>query len=148
MFSKIPLEIKCLDHFGDLPIPSYQTDHSAGMDLCSAEDKELQVGERALISTGLQMAIPEGYEGQIRPRSGISYKQGVIIPNSPGTIDADYRGEVKIILWNLGDQKFSIKRGDRIAQFVLVPIVQANLLNVDVLSETVRGEGGFGHTGV
>ncbi len=143
---KVPVEI--LSHAQDLPLPDYQTDHASGLDLVSAEDAILIPGDRRLIATGLKIAIPIGYEGQIRPRSGLSLRHGITIPNSPGTIDADYRGEVKIILWNLGENEFTIKRGDRIAQLVVVPVIRVEWERVSTVLETERGDGGFGHTGV
>jgi dUTP pyrophosphatase len=133
----------------DLPLPSYATQHSAGMDLRAAVESELTIrpGETALVPTGFAIALPEGYEAQIRPRSGLAIKHQVGILNSPGTIDADYRGEVKIILTNFGQNDFVIRRGDRIAQMVLAPYVQASWKVEETLEETVRGSGGFGHTG-
>ena len=145
---KATVPVELLVHFEGLSLPEYQTDHASGVDLASAEDVTLACGERRLVATGIKIAIPAGYEGQIRPRSGMALKSGVIIPNAPGTIDADYRGEVKIILWNLSDQPYPIAKGDRIAQLVLVPVVQIQWNHVESLSFTDRGEGGFGHTGV
>ncbi len=133
-----------------IQLPAYTTIGSAGMDVMAAVENEilLDPGERALIPTGFGVALPEGFEFQVRPRSGLAIKHGVTIINSPGTIDSDYRGEVKIGLINLGTDAFSIKRGDRIAQLVLAPVTLAMLLIVDELDETSRGSGGFGHTGV
>ncbi len=148
MNNKIKLEVECLPFFKGLDLPKYSTTRSAGLDLASAEDTILKKGERKLVSTGLKMAIPSGYEGQIRPRSGLTLKKGILIPNSPGTIDADYRGEVKIIMWNLGDEDFEIKRGDRIAQLIVAPVVQTEIEVVEKLDVTQRNEGGFGHTGI
>ena len=139
-------------------VPAYKTDGAAGMDLCAIEDTELipcQVAGSCLIhpavpkliSTGIALAIPPGYEGQIRPRSGLAAKHGITVLNSPGTIDADYRGEVKVLLINLGQEKVEIKRGDRIAQLVIAKVEQATLLEVVELDETERGAGGFGSTG-
>lgn len=130
-------------------IPRYMTALAAGMDICAVVDKEIiiQPGERCLVPTGLAFAIPEGFEVQVRPRSGLAIKHGIGLVNSPGTIDADYRGEVGIILINYGQDDFAINSGDRIAQLVVAPVVQAELEEVDVLSETERGAGGFGHTG-
>lgn len=142
----VNLEIQLLTT--DATLPEYHTIHSSGFDLCSAENTTLQTGECKLISTGIKMAIPVGYEAQIRPRSGLSLKKNIIVPNSPGTIDADYRGEVKIILSNIGKKDFKIEKGDRIAQCVICPVVQAKLIVKDSLSDTKRGEGGFGHTGI
>jgi len=133
-----------------LPIPHYQTEHSAGVDLYAAVDNEviLEAGKWKLIPTGMSVAIPEGYEGQVRPRSGLSLKHGIGMLNAPGTIDADYRGEVGIILFNFSDAPFRIQRGDTIAQLVIAKIEKALFVAVEALSETARGAGGFGHTGV
>jgi dUTP pyrophosphatase len=145
----IKLEFKRLDHGQDLPLPAYQSDLAAGLDLLAAVDDDLtlQPGNRALVPTGLAMALPAGYEAQVRPRSGLAAKHGVTVLNTPGTIDADYRGEVKVILINLGDTAFEISRGDRIAQMVIAPVLQAEIEEVEILSETSRGTGGFGSTG-
>lgn len=145
----IKLEFKRLDHGRDLPLPAYQSDLAAGLDLLAAVDEAviLQPGSRMLIPTGLAMALPAGFEAQVRPRSGLAAKHGVTVLNTPGTIDADYRGEVKVILINLGDNDFQVGRGDRIAQMVIAPVLQADIQEVDVLSETDRGTGGFGSTG-
>ncbi|BDD87784.1 dUTP diphosphatase [Desulfofustis limnaeus] len=134
----------------DLALPSYETAGSAGMDVCAAVDGDqlLQPGQRALVPTGLAVAVPGGYELQVRPRSGLAIRHGITLINSPGTIDADYRGEVKIALINLGHEVFRIQRGDRIAQLVLAPVATARLMLRDRLDETERGDGGFGHTGV
>lgn len=134
----------------DLPLPGYESIQAAGMDVAAAvtEDVILQPGEIKLIPTGFGVAIPEGYEIQVRPRSGIAVKHGISIINSPGTIDSDYRGEVKIGLINLGQRPFIVHRGDRIAQMVLAPVCQACLQLTDRLDATKRGQGGFGHTGV
>jgi dUTP pyrophosphatase len=136
-------------HREPLALPSYQSQAAAGMDLLADIDGEQVLGplERAAIPTGLVLEIPPGYEGQVRPRSGLALKNGVTCLNSPGTIDADYRGEVKVILANLSNQPFTIRRGDRIAQLVLARVHRAELFEVDALSETLRGEGGFGSTG-
>lgn len=130
-------------------VPAYATDHSAGMDLCAAVDGEfiLKAGETALIPTGFAIALPEGYEAQVRPRSGLAVKSRVTVLNSPGTIDADYRGEVKVILTNFGTQDFAIKRGDRIAQLIVAPYTRVTWEESDSLDATARGTGGFGHTG-
>lgn len=135
---------------GDLPLPSYETDGSAGMDVCAALDGEhlLHPGERTLIPTGLAVAVPNGYEIQVRPRSGLAVRHGVTVVNAPGTIDSDYRGEVKIALINLGHEPYLIRRGDRIAQLVVAPVVTASLRLEQHLEPTRRGDGGFGHTGV
>jgi dUTP pyrophosphatase len=133
----------------DLQLPKYATDHSAGMDLCAAVDGEfiLKAGDTTLISTGFAIALPEGYEAQVRPRSGLAAKNQVTVLNSPGTIDADYRGEVKVILSNFGKQDFVIKRGDRIAQMIVAPYSRVAWEEKESLDETKRGAGGFGHTG-
>ncbi|MFN3130188.1 dUTP diphosphatase [Roseibium sp.] len=143
------LEFKRLDHGRDLPLPAYQSDLAAGLDLLAAVDDDLtlQPGNRALVPTGLAMALPAGYEAQVRPRSGLAAKHGITVLNTPGTIDADYRGEVKVILINLGDTAFEISRGDRIAQMVIAPVLQIEIQEVEILSETSRGTGGFGSTG-
>ncbi len=147
----IVVEIKRLPHGAGLELPSYETAGSAGMDLRAAiadgETITLQAGTRALVDTGLSMALPQGFEAQIRPRSGLAIKHGITCLNTPGTIDSDYRGEIKIILINLGQEPFEIKRGDRIAQMVIAPVVQAQLNEVQDLTETSRGQGGFGSTG-
>jgi dUTP pyrophosphatase len=146
----IPLQI--LDHARDLPLPAYATPHSAGIDLLAAvgqgEEIVLRPMERALIPTGLAMALPEGFEAQIRPRSGLALKHGITCLNSPGTIDADYRGEIKIMLINLGGEPFVITRGMRIAQMVVAPYVQVTFAPTDTLPPTERGAGGFGSTGL
>jgi dUTP pyrophosphatase len=146
------IAVRKLPHFADLPLPAYETAQSAGMDLRAALGEgahvDLLPGRRALIPTGLSIALPPGYEAQIRPRSGLALKHGITCLNSPGTIDADYRGEVGVILVNLGWEGFRIARGDRIAQMVIAPVVQAGWLEMDDLDETERGEGGFGSTGV
>ncbi len=139
-----------LKHAEGLPLPHYQTEHSAGVDLYAAveDDKVVAAGTWTLVPTGLSVAIPEGYEGQVRPRSGLALKSGVGLLNSPGTIDADYRGEISIILFNFSDKPFIIHRGDRIAQLVFAKVEKARLVQVDELSDTSRGTGGFGHTGL
>ncbi len=141
--------IRTAEGADDLPLPQYATEHSAGMDICAAVEKEfvLRTGEAALIPTGFAIALPEGYEAQIRPRSGLAIKHQVTVLNSPGTIDADYRGEVKVILTNLGKQDFVIRRGDRIAQMVIAPYTRITWSEQEVLDTTTRGSGGFGHTG-
>ena len=140
------LKIKKLKN--EAVIPSYQTKEAAGFDLHSIEDIVLNPGERKLIATGLAFEIEYGYEVQIRPRSGLAFKHGITVLNSPGTIDSDYRGEIKILLINHSNEKFEIKKGDRIAQAVVAPVIQAEIVEVEELSETKRGEGGFGSTGV
>jgi dUTP pyrophosphatase len=132
----------------DLPLPSYATEDSAGMDLRCSEDISLQPGEIILAPTGLSIEIPKGYEGQVRPRSGLAAKHGITVPNSPGTIDADYRGELKVILQNLGKESVAFERGSRIAQLVIAKYERVNVVEVDELAETARAEGGFGHSGV
>ncbi len=145
------VEIKRLPHGAGLELPSYETAGSAGMDLRAAvadgETIMLQAGARALVDTGLAMALPQGFEAQIRPRSGLAIKHGITCLNTPGTIDSDYRGEIKIILINLGQEPFEIKRGDRIAQMVIAPVIQAQFNEVEELTNTSRGQGGFGSTG-
>ncbi|MGM0652545.1 MAG: dUTP diphosphatase [Bacillota bacterium] len=145
----IKLPFKRIRNTEDLPQPSYMTSGSAGMDICAAVEADIEVkpGNRTLIPTGLAVAVPTGYELQIRPRSGLAVKQGIGILNSPGTIDSDYRGEIKVILINLGDNNLIIKRGDRIAQMVLCPVPRAVLEEMNELPPTERNDGGFGHTG-
>ena len=132
----------------DLPLPSYQSPGAAGADLCSAEEKTLQPAQRALIRTGFALSIPEGYEGQVRPRSGLALRHGVTVLNSPGTIDADYRGEICVLLINHGEEPFVIKRRDRVAQLVIAPVTRASWREVTALTSTQRGPRGFGSTGV
>lgn len=146
----VKLYIKRLPHNQDLPLPQYMSSHAAGMDLCAAVKEEIALspGERMLVPTGLAIALPDGYEAQVRPRSGLALKKGISVVNTPGTIDADYRGEVGIILINHGREDFIIKRGDRIAQMVINKIEQPALVEVEELAETSRSAGGFGHTGV
>ncbi len=134
----------------DVPLPSYATAGASGMDIFAApaEDIHLKRGEIVLVPTGFQIAVPEGFEAQIRPRSGLALKQGIAVLNSPGTIDSDYRGEVKIIVANFGREDVTIRRGDRIAQMVIAPVIRAELKVVPALDATKRGSGGFGHTGV
>jgi len=146
---KLTVKIKALAHFRDLPLPQFETALAAGADLRAALDKDmvLDPGERALVPTGFAMALPPGYEAQIRPRSGLAYKHGITCLNTPGTIDADYRGEVKVLLINHGEDPFKITRGERIAQMVIAPITQPDFVSVESLDDTVRGEGGFGSTG-
>jgi dUTP pyrophosphatase len=148
--SPVPVEVQVLPHAADLPLPRYETEHAAGMDLRAAVDQPLvlQPGERAGIPTGLRIALPPGYEAQVRPRSGLAARHGITMVNTPGTIDADYRGEVTVLLVNLGQEPFTVSRGDRIAQMVVAPVSRVQWEQVDELGETARGEGGFGHTGV
>lgn len=143
----VGVQVKRLPHGEGLPLPAYATSGAAGMDVVSAEDVTLAPGARHAVATGLSMAIPEGYEIQVRPRSGLALKHGISVPNTPGTIDSDYRGELKVILINLGTEPFAIQRGDRVAQLVLAPVVQAAWDEVAELDSTERGEGGFGSTG-
>jgi dUTP pyrophosphatase len=143
----ITIPLLRLPHGTDLPLPAYATDGAAGMDVVSAEDLILVAGARHAVATGFAMAIPEGFEVQVRPRSGLALKHGITCLNTPGTIDSDYRGEVKVILANLGNEPFEIKRGDRIAQLVPAPVQRAILDEVQSLDETTRGTGGFGSTG-
>jgi len=149
MTTAIRVSIKRLSHNEDLPLPSYESAAAAGMDLPAAisGDVTLQPGERHLIETGLSIALPLGFEAQIRPRSGLAARNGVTVLNTPGTVDADYRGEVKVILANLGQEPFTVTRGMRIAQMVVAPVVQATMELVDDLPETERGAAGFGSTG-
>ena len=132
-----------------LPLPAFATSGSAGMDLCAAVDSEetLAAGERRLIPTGFAIELPEGFEAQVRPRSGLALRHGVTVANAPGTVDSDYRGEIKVILINLGQAAYTLARGDRIAQLVVAPVSRIELLEVTELGETERGAGGFGHTG-
>ena len=143
-------QFKKLPHASDLELPGYETSSAAGMDIRAALEAPitLKPGERTLIPTGLQMAIPDGYEAQIRPRSGLAIRNGITMLNSPGTIDADYRGEVKVIAINHGQEDFVVNHGDRIAQMVIAPVVQLPVKEVSELDETDRGEGGFGSTGI
>jgi len=143
----ITIPLLRLPHAADLPLPAYATDGAAGMDIVAAEDFTLSPGARHAVATGFAMAIPAGYEVQVRPRSGLALKHGITCLNTPGTIDSDYRGEVKVILANLGSEPFAIRRGDRIAQLVPAPVQRATLSEVDSLDETARGAGGFGSTG-
>lgn len=149
MADAITLPIQQLDHGKDLPLPRYETDGAAGMDICAALSQPLTINpmQREAVPTGLAMAIPQGYEVQVRPRSGLAYKHGLTVANAPGTIDSDYRGEVKVILINLGDAPVEITHGMRIAQLVLAPVAMAAPQIVSQLDETDRGAGGFGSTG-
>jgi len=141
------VRIRRLPHGDGLPLPAYATPGAAGMDVVAAEDVTLAPGARHAVATGFSLAIPEGYEIQVRPRSGLALKHGITVPNTPGTIDSDYRGEVKVILINHGAEPFSVHRGDRIAQLVLAPVTLAVWLEVVELDDTARGAGGFGSTG-
>lgn len=139
--------IKRLPNNDDLPLPTYETAGAAGMDLRAAESVTLEPGARHLVSTGLSIALPEGFEAQVRPRSGLAVKHGVTVLNAPGTIDCDYRGEIKVPLINHGQDSFIIARGDRIAQMVIAPVTRINWAEVETLDETARGAGGFGSSG-
>jgi dUTP pyrophosphatase len=143
------MKVKIINR-SDQPLPAYQTEHAAGMDLHANLEQSVNLLplERALIPTGLFMEIPVGYEAQVRPRSGLAYKHGITVLNSPGTIDADYRGEVKVLLVNLSNEAFTIQHGDRIAQMVVAPHAQVSWEETDLLNETQRGAGGYGSTGV
>jgi dUTP pyrophosphatase len=143
----ISIAVKRLPHGEGLPLPAYATSGAAGMDVVAAETLTLLPGKRAAVATGFAIAIPPGYEVQVRPRSGLALKNGITCLNTPGTIDEDYRGEVKVILANLGDESFEVVRGERIAQLVPAPVQRATLTLVDELEETQRGAGGFGSTG-
>ena len=143
----IPLRVKRLAHGEGLPLPAYATAGAAGMDVVAAEDAVIAPGARYAVGTGLALAIPHGFEVQVRPRSGLALKHGITVPNTPGTIDSDYRGELKVILINHGADDFAITRGDRIAQLVVAPVVQGAWLEVAELDDTARGAGGFGSTG-
>ena len=147
--SAISLSVVRLPHGEGLDLPAYETSGSAGMDIRAAVDETLVIapGKRALVPTGLILEIPEGYEVQIRPRSGLAYKNGITCLNTPGTIDSDYRGEVMILLINLGEEDFAIERGMRIAQMILAPVSRARIETADLTSVTERGSGGFGSTG-
>jgi len=138
-----------LPHARDLPLPAYQSEDAAGLDLLAAVEEAMILPPlgRALVPTGLAIALPSGYEAQVRPRSGLAAKHGVTVLNSPGTIDADYRGEIKVILINLSDTPFTIGRGERIAQMVIAPVSRARLVETEALDATIRGDGGFGSTG-
>jgi dUTP pyrophosphatase len=146
-----PVEVKFkrLDHGQDIDMPAYQSEHAAGMDLHAAVDAErvIEPGRIELIPCGFAMALPVGYEAQVRPRSGLALRHGISLPNAPGTIDADYRGQVMVPLINLGNEPFVVTRNMRIAQMVIGPVVQARWSVVEALPESARGEGGFGHTG-
>jgi dUTP pyrophosphatase len=145
---KVEIRVKRLNNGAGLPLPAYASAGAAGMDICAAEAITLKPGKRAAVPTGFAFAIPHGYEIQVRPRSGLALKHGITCLNTPGTIDCDYRGEVKVILANLGEEDVSFERGDRIAQLVVAAAPQAKVSEVDALDDTVRGAGGFGSTGV
>lgn len=147
--STVRIDIERLPSAEGLPLPSRATSGSAGYDLCAAVQRDLVLapGDRALVPTGYRIAIPPGYEGQVRPRSGMALSHGILVPNAPGTIDSDYRGELKVILLNAGEKSYSIRRGDRIAQLVIALVITAEFSECDQLEATERGEGGFGHSG-
>jgi len=151
MNEAVKVEVLQLPHGQGLPLPAYQTAHAAGLDLLAAVPDDapvvLEPGKYAMVPTGLSIALPEGFEVQVRPRSGLAAKHGVTVLNSPGTIDADYRGEVAVLLINHGSAPFAVRRGERIAQMVIAPVAQAQLVPVTALSPTERGAGGFGSTG-
>jgi len=149
MPSEVTLRLQILPHGLDLPLPHYASAGAAGMDVVAAVETPLRLepGARAAVPTGLMMAIPDGFEVQVRPRSGLALKQGLTVANAPGTIDSDYRGEVKVLLINLGTEAVLIERGMRMAQLVVAPVTRAAILTVDSLDETKRGSGGFGSTG-
>lgn len=149
MSGPITVQIKRLPGSGDMPMPKRMSEHAAGFDLCAAVENPLVVpaGEIRLVPCGFAMALPEGYEAQIRPRSGLAAKHGVTVVNAPGTIDADYRGEIAVALVNLGQAAFTVERAMRIAQMLIAPVPPVQLVEVEELSQTARGEGGFGHTG-
>ena len=143
----IEIALKRLPHGEGLPAPAYATDGAAGLDVVAAEELVLEPGQRHAVATGFAIAIPPGFEVQVRPRSGLALKHGITCLNTPGTIDEDYRGEVKVILANLGGEPFAVRRGERIAQLVPAPVLKAHFVEVDELAETSRGAGGFGSTG-
>jgi len=149
--TEIKVAIRQLPHGEGLPLPAYQSTHAAGLDLLAAVPENVPLvlapGKHAMVPTGLAIALPDGFEAQVRPRSGLAARHGVTVLNSPGTIDADYRGEIQVILINHGSEPLAIKRGERIAQMVIAPVVQAKLVAVAQLSTTDRGTGGFGSTG-
>jgi dUTP pyrophosphatase len=151
MNAQVDVRIRRLPHAEGLPLPGYETAHAAGMDLRAAIEESAPVvlapGQRTMVPTGLSIALPEGFEAQIRPRSGLAAKHGITCLNSPGTVDADYRGEVKVILINHGPEPFTIQRGERIAQMVVAPVTRAAWVEVEALDDTDRGAGGFGSTG-
>jgi dUTP pyrophosphatase len=151
MSSSIKVDVLQLPHAEGLALPAYQSSHAAGLDLLAAVPEQtplvLAAGQHAMIPTGLVIALPDGFEAQVRPRSGLAARHGVTVLNSPGTIDADYRGEINVLLVNLGREAFTIRRGERIAQMIVAPVTRVELARVDSLSATTRGDGGFGSTG-
>lgn len=150
MVSPITIRIRRKAGCADIDPPRYMSEHASGMDVCAACEADVTIapGDVKLIPCGFYMAVPVGYEAQMRPRSGLALKHGIVLPNSPGTIDADYRGEVCVILANVGGEAFTVHRGMRVAQMVIAPVTRAETAFVEELDETARGEGGFGHTGV
>ncbi len=144
----VTIRVKRLPHGEGLALPAYATLGAAGMDVVSAEELDLLPSQRRAVATGFAIAVPDGYEVQVRPRSGLALNYGISVPNTPGTIDSDYRGELKVILINHGSDVFPIRRGDRVAQLVIAPVQRAGFIEVDDLDETTRGTGGFGSTGV
>lgn len=148
--NSIRVYFKALEHAGDIAPPSYESEEAAGMDVRAAvsEPLTLKPGERRLIPTGYCMALPSGYEAQIRPRSGLAYRKGITMLNTPGTIDSDYRGELKVLAINHGNEPFTVRRGDRVAQMVIAPVYRADIETVEKLPSSERGSGGFGSTGV
>ncbi len=146
----VPLPVEVLGHARDLPLPAYATAGSAGLDVAAAVEAPVALAplERRLIPTGLRIAVPEGYEAQLRPRSGLALRHGITLPNAPATIDSDYRGELQVLLVNLGREPFVVERGMRIAQLLVAPVTRVSWLPVSALPATARGQGGFGHTGV
>ena len=146
----VTISVSTLPHFGDLPLPTYESPGAAGMDIAAAITADIVIapGARHAVPSGLAIAVPAGHEVQIRPRSGLALRHGVTVANAPGTIDSDYRGEIKVILINLGEAPITISRGMRIAQMVVAPVIQASLALVDTLDSTKRGDGGFGSTGI
>ena len=143
----IDIKLSRLEHGDGLPLPAYASDDAAGLDVAAAEDLILEPGARHAVATGFAIEIPRGYEVQVRPRSGLALKHGITCLNTPGTIDSDYRGEVKVILANLGAESFAVRRGERIAQLVPAPVLRARFTEVQALADTARGSGGFGSTG-
>ena len=146
----VTIPVSTLPHFGDLPLPTYESPGAAGMDIAAAITADIVIapGARHAVPSGLAIAVPAGHEAQIRPRSGLALRHGVTVANAPGTIDSDYRGEIKVILINLGEAPITISRGMRIAQMLVAPVIQASLALVDTLDSTERGDGGFGSTGI
>ena len=142
------VKFKRMEYAKGVELPKYESEEAAGMDLRSSESVSIPSGSRAIVKTGLQMELPIGYEGQIRPRSGLAAKYGITVLNSPGTIDSDYRGELMVILYNTSNETFEVSSGDRIAQMVISPVIQAKVVEVDELGNTSRGDGKFGSTGV